>query len=298
MKTLITLFTLMLIGASTVTSQPRFCVQKDGLQPPGYDEYFTSIMAAVNRASAPGTLIKVFPHPTPYEEKVVIAKDIIVEGSGAEATTISNQNRDFAVDISAGKIRWFRITSQGTGAKVSGAGGKGGIITNCVASDCSWAGFDCYGGGKVLHCLSINNLNGFYIPNRNETPIITNCIAYKNVQDGFSAPTGGSQWFKVEFNTSFANGSRNWRESFGGITLGAGNIEQDPKLNEGSYGLSASSPCNDAGNSAYKDPDSTNSDMGYYGGPEAPTFPVMIKAIPTLNPDGTITIEATGVSRY
>jgi predicted outer membrane repeat protein len=48
-----------------------------------------------------------------------------------------------------------------------------------------------------------------------------------------------------------------------------GNISEDPDLS-GDYHLDASSPCVDAGDPGIRDADRSRSDMGYFGGPDAP----------------------------
>ena len=295
MKAIIGILAIALSGWTIMQAQPRFAVQKDGLRPPGYDQYFTSIMAAVNNALVPGTVIKVFPSTTPYEEKVVIHKDIIVEGSGVESTIISNQNRDFAVEMTAGKLKWCSITSQMNGAKVSNEG----VITNCVARECSGYGFELSNGAKILNCVSVNNTGGgFYIASR-QNPIVTNCISYNNGW-GFGCPNDGTN-YNAEYCCAYGNINGNWYKynlGSNGITKLPSSTDQDPKFQQAGWNISSSSPCKDMGSSAYMDPNNSRSDMGCFGGPEAPTFPEVINPITTLNPDGTITINATGVSRY
>ena len=54
-------------------------------------------------------------------------------------------------------------------------------------------------------------------------------------------------------------------------TGSAGNISADPQYaNSESFALRAGSPCVNAGDPAYQDPDGTRADMGRLGGPEAP----------------------------
>ncbi len=280
MKELIVCMCLVCINVCAIQSR-TWIVDKHGAG------QFTSISNAINVAKANVDLAKadtVKVYPGKYEEKVFLNKDIVVQGSGAEATLISYQQRDFAVEVSGGKLMWFRISSQGPGCKVTG-----GIITNCVASDCSRAGFDCYTDGSIAHCVSINNADGFYIARANH-PIITNCIAYSNREGGF---INQDLSYRVEYCTAFANG-----RNFSLRLKSTGCIEEDPKFESGSYNIASSSPCVNTGNPAYTDPDGTPADMGYYGGDDAPTFPLVRDARIILNSDGTINLEATGVSAY
>jgi parallel beta-helix repeat protein len=234
-----------------------------------------------------GDTIKVYPGK--YEEKVVVSKNVVIQGSGAEATTISNQNHDYAVEMKAGKMMWVMITSPDTGGKA-----EAGEFRNCVARGCG-VGFTAYTAGKIVNCVAILNRVGFWIANSNK-PIISNCIAYKNTNYGFGS---GADHYDVVYCCSYSNGQNyaNWCCYYGAYSS-TGSLEVDPKFDGSSYALSVTSPCKDAGNPGYKDPDGTAADMGYYGGDDAPTFPVVKEAKIILNTDGTIDVQATGVSPY
>lgn len=275
---------LSLFLIANIASARTWVVDQNGLGD------YTSIGGAVNVAK-PGDVVKV--HPGIYEEKVVIDKEIVVEGSGAECTMISNQNKDYAVEISAGKIKWFSITSAKHGVKA-----EGGVVTNCIFSSCSACGLVAYSSAKVLNCIAHLNDTGFYIPEA-KTPIIENCIIYKNSRYGFRSHTYDAYY--VKYCNSYGNPTNNYQKNDynGGTALkSTGSLESDPQFQPNSYQISAGSPCKDAGNPAYQDPDGTRADMGYYGGPDAPTFPVLQNSLIKLNEDGTIQLNAVAISPY
>lgn len=254
-------------------------VEKNGLGD------FMTISQALNVAQ-PGDTIKVFPGT--YTEKVVLSKNVVIQGSGTEATVIANPNNDYGVLISAGKIMWFTITAQGNGVKATG-----GVVTNCIAKGCKYSGFEVYTGGRIVHCIATENNIGFFIADYQD-PVILNCIAHANAWAGFvSNNRGWGTYYPVIYCCSYGNAC-----NFCETSMSTGSVEADPKFESNSYNISASSPCKDTGNVAYTDPDGTKADIGYYGGNDAPTFPVVQEAKIVLNSDGTITIQATGMSNY
>ena len=285
MKHVAIIIALVCVLSASADAQRVIKVSRSGLGD------YTSIMQAVNSASV-GDIIKVWPGK--YEEKIELNKDVTIEGSGAEATIISYQERDYAADVSAGVLKWFTITSQSTGCKVSGKG----KVLNCIAANCSENGYHGWSGGKIINCISANNRHGYWIE-ANNTPIITNCVAYNNREYGFyTLEVSPYRSYLVEYCLSFGN-KANYKSGWSCSTVkSTGSIEEDPKYMLSGWNVSSSSPCVDSGNSSYTDPDNSPADMGYYGGDYAPTFPVVTKALPELNSDGTIKINATGVSRY
>ncbi|MGH7451330.1 MAG: hypothetical protein ACRENG_08315 [bacterium] len=277
--------TRFLFGTIILCAQFAFAttwkVEKNGLGD------YTTISQALNFAQA-GDTIKVFPGT--YTEKVILSKNVVIIGSGAEATVIANPNNDYGVIISAGKIMWFTISSQGNGVKATG-----GVVANCIAKGCKYSGFEAYSGGRIVHCIAIENNDGFVIP-QDQDPVILNCLAYANAGAGFWAPHGS--WGSTTYNVIYCCSYRNQWNFSEGANKSTGSTEQDPKFESDSYNIADSSPCKDAGNVGYPDPDGTRADMGYFGGPDAPTFPVVKEAKIILNADGTVTIQATGVSNY
>jgi hypothetical protein len=93
---------------------------------------------------------------------------------------------------------------------------------------------------------------------------------------------------------SYCDGStRNTTGNQGCINLDSQFISSPSDLH-----ISQGSPCYDKGNPSLLDPDGSPSDMGYFGGPDCPIYPV-VKSI-TLIPqsDGSVKIQATGVANY
>lgn len=288
MKTLLSILLMALLCAASMHAQRRICVEKNGLQPPGYDAYAQSIMQGIGMA-ATGDVVKVFPGK--YQEKVTMSSNIILEGSGAEATEISYTGNDRAVVLSAGVVKWFTITSGGNGALVEG----NGTLTNCVVTSCGNSGIVVDGdNASVQQCLSIKNASsGIYIMT-NRRPVIRNNICSNNQDYGYQH-ADYSSWYQLQYNA----GQGNVRGFAFQMKKGTNCIEVDVNLDMKTLALSGGSKCIDSGHPALHDPDGTPSDMGYYGGDDAPTFPVMVYPPKVLlNPDGTLTIEATGVSRY
>ncbi len=284
MKLLI-IIAVLLFACTTITYAKTWVVDQNGLGD------YTSISSAINVAK-PGDIVKV--NPGIYEEKIILNKNIIVEGSGAESTTISYQEKDYAVEITDGRIRWFAITSA-----YRGIYSKGGTVSNCVIKDCSSDGVFIVTGGKILNSISMNNNNGF-ITIKYHSPIITNCISYQNNRYGFATREDetGSYSYRL-YNVEYCNAYGNKNSNFYDFRMKeTGTLEVDPKFEPDNYQISSGSPCRNAGNPAYLNPDGTRADMGYYGGPDAPTFPVMRQSLIKLNEDGTIQLEALGISPY
>lgn len=228
--------------------------------------------------------------PGDYNEQVLLeTKNIVLIGSGAENTRIFYQNNDYAVKISTGKMKWFTVSSIGSGILASG-----GEVRNCVIRDCSDNGiFIGSTNAKIINCISYNNKSGFYkSSNGTWTPTITNCIALNNLEYGYY-----NDWydFNVSYSCSYGNPKKDLRIKKIGF------IEEDPMfidIENGIYLLLDDSPCKNTGLTAYKNPDGTRSDMGYYGGDEAPTFPVVKDAKFIIDKDGNVRIEAIGISPY
>ncbi|MAT38155.1 MAG: hypothetical protein CL946_00980 [Ectothiorhodospiraceae bacterium] len=279
---------LTILTLTITFTVPIFCQTTITVDPNAANESPTvkrTIMGAINVAQ-PGDKVKVLPGT--YFEKIQLAdKYITVEGSGAEMTTIFSLSNDYAVDMQTGKLKWFQISSSGDGVYLRGDA----FITNCVIEACNGSGLYLDENAVVHQCLVQNN-GGTGVYFATSSPTVTNVISVGNVVHGFY---GGSSfgYYNIDYCASFGNGKNDLWFNKGGHF-----IETDPKIVEGQYNLASSSDCRNSGNPGLKDPDGSSSSMGYYGGPEAPTFPVIIEATPVLNADGTITIKAKAVSRY
>ena len=116
------------------------------------------------------------------------------------------------------------------------------IASNIVSPSVSGAGIYADGGGALVQ-------NSIIYFNRRES---SDSIIYK--LDGYSSN------YLIEFDVEHSNveGSGDW------IPDGPGVISNNPEFEEGTYYLSESSPCIDAGNPNYTDPDGTILDMGAY----------------------------------
>lgn len=244
---------------------------------------FISIQAAIDAASINDT-VRVWPGV--YMEQINLYKNILLEGSGYENTTLTG-NFGSTVNISAGKIRWFKISSlRGNGVVISA-----GVIANCVIKSCPGIGI--YGflstTGLVINCIMLEN--GSYAGSYADGKVITilNCISRDNNSNGYSGATN-----PANLNISYSDGS-----IYNGSNR-IGCIDLDPlfvdALNE-DFHLSSTSPCLDKGQPTIKDPDGTRSDMGYFGGPDCPIFPVVYNVSPVPN-NGKINIKANAKANY
>jgi len=274
---LIVVVAFVLIGSQLLHATTRIVDKGGGGQ-------YTTIQAAIN-ASAAGDTIKALPGV--YNEALIINKNVVLQGSGYETTIITSSNNP-TITMSSGKVMWIAITSSGgDGAQLSG-----GTITNCVISGCTGRGayFPSGSTGSIKNSVLISN--GRYAaqgyPDFPTYPgNVSNSIARNNNggsnQDQFYT-IGGLTYSVGKYN--FVSGASN-------------NIDQDPLfISSSDFRIGPTSPCWDAGNPADLDPDGSRSDMGYYGGFDAPVFPVVTDLRIILNSDGTVTVRATGKSRY
>lgn len=247
---------------------------------------YSTIQAGINAALS-GDTVRVWPGT--YQEQVTLNKDILLEGSGYENSIITSSFNPTVI-ISSGKIRWFMVTSlAGNGFVVSG-----GTISNCVIKGCMAAGI--YGGtnggiSNVINCVITNNGGQGIISNSNSGCYINvqNCISRNNSYDGFYGSCG---YGCVKISVAYSNGSR---------TSTNGNqecIDIDPLFTSTSdYHLSQGSPCWNKGNPSLQDPDGSICDMGYFGGPDCPIYPVIYEI--KITPSGTsINLQAKGRANY
>jgi hypothetical protein len=180
--------------------------------------------------------------------------------------------------MSAGKLLWFFISSTGSwGITMSG-----GIVANCVISSCPYAGIKgASGTPAVINCVIINN--GLIGIEGNCT--VTNCI-------GVGSPEGSFNGWGATLNLSYSCGSYTY-------TIGnQGCINADPLFNSFSdFHISQGSPCWNTGNPSLNDPDGSRSDMGYFGGPDCPIYPVVYEI--QITPNGSnLNLQAKGRANY
>jgi len=246
---------------------------------------YTSINAAIGVANSKDT-VKVWPGT--YNEQVTLDKDITLMGSGYENTIIRG-NFSPAVTISSGKLLWFRITSlTGIGVLVSG-----GTISNCVVMGCAGVGIQSdAGSGIVSNCVIWKNGSYGVYASPNGYLTVYNCISRNNINTGFYGYGDWRCYNRIQI--SYSNGS---------LSCTAGNqdcIDNDPMFKDPlnyDFHISEGSPCWNKGNPSLNDPDGSTSDMGYFGGPDCPIYPVVTEI--TITPGvNTINLKAKARANY
>jgi len=248
-----------------------------------------------------------------YKENIIINKNIKLIGDAANYVTIDGQGTDSAIVVNGAdnfSIQKFIIKSQNQKAiYCTGISKTKGVIKNIIFKDSKWAIYaenDCEltllnniiynnrasdnkdGGGifikdnlsygiliEVRNNTINDNHHGIWIEN-SKVKTINNIIS-SNMGSGIST---GIYLKSGEINNSYSNIWGNGANSFGGVGIGDGGIERDPRFvstRERNYrliwGSGDVSPCIDSGspNTGYNDAKlftGTNyrSDMGAYGG--------------------------------
>jgi hypothetical protein len=242
---------------------------------------FISIQSAINAAVSNDT-VKVWPGT--YFEQVTLNKNVVLMGSVYENTVITGSFNP-TITMSSGNLQWFMISSlAGNGITLSG-----GTVKNCVISSCSTGGIYCGSGGpNVINCISKDNGGyGMWVGGSGVLNII-NCISMPNSSTGFYR----GYWGSGTLNLSYSNGSRDYTSGNQGC------IDSDPYFtSDKDYHISEGSPCWNSGNPSLQDPDGSYSDMGYFGGPDCPIYPVVFEVL--IEPSGsTINLKAKGRANY
>ena len=280
MKQFITFLTLMLLLSLYCEARVRY-VDKNG----GAGRY-TTIQAAID-AAIDGDTVRILPGI--YNESINIGKNIVVQGGGILCTTIFSDASDVpAVDLSAGKLMLTKIISM----KSNGVNIKNSIISNCLINNCSGHGIAATGqNAKSINCISMNNTgDGYY--DKSYYMSCINCIAIYNKGCGY----GG--YFSNNLDCYYCCGFGNNDRNFVDMRTNIGNTEENPGL-DNEFRISKSSKCFDAGDPNILDLDGTRSDMGYYGGPDAPLLPcITFPQHYILNDDGTIQFDMQGKVGY
>ena len=274
MKQLVTLITLLSILLINNLVFSRVIVV-------GPNEQIKSIQTAINLATD-GDTIKVLSGY--YEEKVVLNKSIYLIGSGYENTTIASSSNP-TLDIRSGVVQWFSITSSGgNGVQMSG-----GEIRNCVIVGCTGNGiYSENGNSKVKNCIIVNNSRyGVYVYSYNTVMNVMNCISWSNGRNGYHGDA--IQYFSISYSIG----------SIGHVNYVDEVYDVDPQFTSSDdYHINPNSPAWDAGNPALKDPDGSRSDMGYFGGPHAPIYPVVTKVELIPVESGGVKVKVEGRANW
>jgi hypothetical protein len=169
-----------------------------------------------------------------------------------------------------------------------------GTIKNCVVKGCASDGILCNVSTfipYIQNCIVVNNGGCGIISQNSAGFYIVNSIARNNTSTGFFADA--YSWI----NCAYCNGSRG-NGYAGSVQNGQGCIDSDPIfVSATNYHLSTGSPCFNTGQPSLADPDGSVSDMGYFGGPDCPIFPVVYEM--TISPNGNnINVQAKARANY
>lgn len=243
---------------------------------------FITIQSAIN-ASAANDTVRVWPGT--YSEQVTLAKSIIVMGSGYENTIITGNFNPTIIQTN-GILQWFMVSSiGGQGINISGSG----MVRNCVINGCTGTGINAVGSvATIVNCVLVNNGNWGIVCNNGTTVNVINCIAANNNNGGFAA----SNCYNCNLFLSYSNGSTQ-------CTVGnQGLINVNPSfISNTDFHIPQGGVCWDKGNPSLSDPDGSVSDMGYFGGPDCPIYPVINEMI--ITPNGTnIDLKVKGRANY
>jgi len=273
------IFTIAMLAFASLSNATIIIVDINGAG------QFTSIQLAIDNA-LPGDTIQVWPGT--YNGAININKNVVLQGSGYENTIITSASNP-TINMSNGKIKWFQISSTGgTGILLSS-----GTVLNCVVKACASTGLASGPGtGYVYNSIFIQN-GGWGATCEIGTGylFVWNCISRNNAAGGFNGDAPGYGCDNL-MNLSFSNGTRNCTGNNQGC------IDADPIFTSlTNYHLSTGSPCFDTGQPSLSDPDGSISDMGYFGGPDCPIFPVVYQM--TVSPNGNnINVQAKARANY
>ncbi len=240
---------------------------------------YSTIQSAINAAGA-GDTVKVFPGT--YNEAIIINKNIVIQGSGYETTRITSANNP-TVTMGGGKLMWFSITS------ISGDGiqATAGLITNDVIAGCGRYGVNFLQNStaSIKNCVIVgNSSHGVEGYNNGYNGTAVNCISRDNGEysRGFDGLKG----------VTYCDGSVS-AQSY------SNTIDVDPMFASGNdFHIPPTSPCYETGNPADVNPDGSRSDMGYFGGSDCPTFPVITRLVIVPIGNGQVQIQATAQANY
>jgi len=239
---------------------------------------YTKIQDAIYAANTNDTIVI---WPGDYVEQITLNKEIVVMGSGYESTIIRG-NYLSTIIMSAGKLLWVQVSSTGSvGIEMSG-----GLVSNCIITGCPYSGIRAISGvSAVMNCILMNNGQHGVSGTGGTTINVSNCIGLGSANYAFNG-------WGTTLNLSYSNGS------FYDTGGNQGCINLDPLFYSATnYHISQGSPSWDTGNPALNDPDGTRSDMGYFGGPDCPIYPVVYEIFIQPN-GGLINLQAKGRANY
>jgi hypothetical protein len=256
---------------------------------------YTSITQAISSMSgiSGNDTIKVWPGV--YSEQITLNKNITIIGSGYENTLITSSSNP-TIAMSSGKILHFKITClNGDGIWL-----HNGIVSNCVITGCSLVGIlagTAGDNGLVQNCIISNNIShgveARYIASTTLRITVTNCIATSN---------GGTDFYvyccpTTNFGMTLSYSLCGTRSTYTSGNVGVITNTNPLFVSTTDFHISQGSPCWDSGNPAIYDPDGTSSDMGYFGGPDCPIYPVVTEI--TISPNGNnVNMTAKGRANY
>lgn len=250
---------------------------------------YPSVQAAID-AAIEGDTVRILPGI--YDENVVIGKSVVVQGGGFQNTIIRSTQGD-AVTITSGKIMWVSVTAAGSGVVV-----KGATIANCVIRDCSGIGILINGRDAiVVNCIVTNNRREGVVTSGDATAIVNNTIVFSNDMWGIYGNYPGVM--SIRYCAAFGNRSNMGGDNGNAYSMTSCLTSDVGVSTDGSLRLSGVSSAKDAGDPTLLDLDGSRSDMGYYGGPDAPLLPyITLPQNITLSVDGSIQFDFTGKVGY
>ncbi|TAL68548.1 MAG: hypothetical protein EPN82_09725 [Bacteroidetes bacterium] len=284
MKNTLIIYLFIVLSIQITQARIRYVDKNGGTDQFGHQKYQT-IHAGID-AAIEGDTVRIL--PSIYNESITIGKNIVVQGGGL-STILTNDNGT-VVSITSGKLMWVLVSgSTGNGIDASNC-----IISDCIISKCPLVGISINGPNcKIFNSISIgNSFDGF---SGNANTSLINCIAVSNRRYGFVA---WSNTMNCKNCDSYGQLYDTWNY-WGNITK-IDCLAEDPGFSsDGQYRISLQSKCKDSGDPTIFDLDGTRSDMGYYGGPDAPLLPyVTTPQNFILNPDGSMQFNLTGKVGY
>ena len=150
----------------------------------------------------------------------------------------------------------------------------------------------------IANCVcALNNSDGIAVEGDHRSTVIYNTVLYRNQRYGVCLSY--YDYVTGYYNCFYGNECGDILESWSEYIGGTGDLSTNPQfVSDLDYRISTTSPCWDAGKTDEIDPDYSRSDIGVYGGPDAPIYPEVMDVRLETNLDGTINIRAIGKAAY